>query len=112
MKSYITIEGTTYTTDTTETFKDTMRNALHKLRFCDGFTYDSIWDAYENPSKEKEKAWIDWNMESKHLKADKIRVIGKNCNFFSIAYRFTYEGVNYIAYITAFQNRIAKVDEL
>lgn len=112
MKSYLTIEGITYTTDTTKAFKDTMRDALHKLRWCDGWTYESIWDAYENPSREKEKAWNDWRMESIHLNADKIRVIGKNCNFFSIAYTFEYEGAEYIAYITAFQNCIAKVDEL
>lgn len=62
------------------------------------WTYRNIWDAYENPSVYKVRAWeriVERANNTDGFNFD-LRIIGKNCMSFSTVYTFTENGKTYI----------------
>lgn len=49
-------------------------------------TATTIWEAYENPSYEKEKAYNRIYDEMRRLGGQGLAITGKSCFFFSCAY--------------------------
>lgn len=81
--------------------------------------YDTIWDAYGKPSKEKETIWYHWIdfvaelEDAPHVMLiwDNMGVYSRNCSKYTICFRFSFEGTAYQALITKEHNYIWEVDD-
>ena len=104
MKKWTTlnINGVTFEYNT----KDTVNNPV--------IFYKSVYDVYGRCSDTKKRIWEDWASYFNNLNCHMYGVTSHNCNFFSIAARFTWidennQPVEYYAEITASHNRLWRV---
>lgn len=64
--------------------------------------YKTLWDAYKDPSREKERAWWRCQELCKAMNGRGLRITSHNCQFFTAAFSFEdpETGVLQVAYIT------------
>ena len=74
-------------------------------------TIDSIYKAYKKPSVLKTRAWYYCERLCDELNGRNLKVVGKNCNFFSAGFEYPNPktGVAMFMYITHTKDRTAEI---
>ena len=72
-----------------------------------------IYEAYKSPSIYKVRAWEYCKDLCKRLRGRDLRIVGRNCTKFSVAFRFNERGTGRecYAYITADYDRFCYADD-
>ena len=63
-------------------------------------TYNTLDEAYQNPSEAKRRAYRDCLAMCDRMGGYDVRITGKSCMFFSIAWRFENNGEEWLHYET------------
>ena len=73
--------------------------------------YESIYQAYGRPSETKVYIWESWKrwFEGVNGHNKDMWICSKNCNFFSIAFTYSHNGITVIGHITASKQRMVIV---
>lgn len=67
--------------------------------FEDGKNNTSIYDCYIKPSENKKRIMANWQYWCLNNECEMPRIVSFSCQYMSIAFRFTYMGSQWLAYI-------------
>lgn len=78
--------------------------------------YDTLYDAYVEPSRTKQEIWKDWlewfNKNSENLQTDKMYVSSRNFCKFTISGEITHKGITYEYIISASKQHVYRKEQL